>query len=174
MTSRPTVDHARTAIRWTATGASHDPDPRRAGLEAASQALTGDDARPLVVFASGAYDLKQLLAGVADVVGDVPVIGCSTAGEISTDGPGTAGVVTMALGGPGFSVATAAASADVGGLRQASAEVAASVARLDSRPYKVLLLLSDGLGGTNKKWYGAPMASWELRYRSWAGAPATI
>src|SRR5579859_3161536 len=146
MATLPALDRARTTTQWVATGASHDLDPRRAGADAASQALSGDDAKLLVVFCSDAYDLKQLLAGVASVAHDVPVIGCSTAGEIAASGPGTAGVVIMALGGPGFSVATAAASADAQGLRQASADVAASVARLDSRPHKVLLLLSDGLG----------------------------
>jgi hypothetical protein len=111
----------------------------------------GDDPKLLVVFSSDAYDLKQLLAGVAGVAGNVPVIGCSTAGEIAASGPGTASVVIMALGGAGFSVATASASADAQGLREAGAEVAASVARLDPRPYKVLLLLSDGLGGDQQE-----------------------
>jgi hypothetical protein len=95
--------------------------------------------------------LKELLGGVAGIARDVPVIGCSTAGEIAASGPGTASVVIMALGGPGFSVATAEANADTQGLRQAGADVAASVDRLDPRPYKVLLLLSDGLGGDQQE-----------------------
>ncbi|MEY2431041.1 MAG: hypothetical protein QOC92_766, partial [Acidimicrobiaceae bacterium] len=147
----PALDRARTATQWAATGASQDPDPRRAGAQAATQALTGDDPKLLIVFSSDAYDLKLLLAGVAGIAHDVPVIGCSTAGEIAAAGPGTAGVVIMALGGQGFSVATASASADTQGLREAGAEVAASVARLDSRPYKVMLLLSDGLGGDQQE-----------------------
>jgi hypothetical protein len=151
MASIPALARTRTDTQWLASGESHHPDPRQAGVEAATQALTGDDAKLLVVFASDAYDLTQLLGGVAGVARDVPVIGCSTAGEITAAGPGTSGVVIMALGGPGFSVATAAASADVNGLRQAGADVAASVARLDPRPYKVLLLLSDGLGGDQQE-----------------------
>ncbi|HEV3227127.1 MAG TPA: FIST N-terminal domain-containing protein [Acidimicrobiales bacterium] len=113
--------------------------------------MTGDDPKLLVVFASDIYELTRLLDGVADVAGDVPVIGCSTAGEIAAAGPGTSGVVVMALGGAGFSVATAAADADAHGLRQAGADVAASVARLDDRPHKVMLLLSDGLGGDQQE-----------------------
>ena len=95
----------------------------------------------------------MLLEGVASVVRwpDVPVIGCTTAGEIVAAGPGTAGVVIMALGGKGFSVATAAAHGDAEGLRQASAEVARSFSHLPDRPYKVLLLLSDGLGGDQQE-----------------------
>jgi hypothetical protein len=57
----------------------------------------------------------------------------------------------MALGGSGFSVATAAASCEAEGLRQASATVAESFSRLDPRPYNVLLLLSDGLGGDQQE-----------------------
>ncbi|MDQ1401958.1 MAG: hypothetical protein QOG03_274, partial [Actinomycetota bacterium] len=149
MTSTPTL--ARTATQWAATGTSHNPDARRAGAEAATDALSGADPKLLVVFSSDAYDLKQLLAGVAEVAHDVPVIGCSTSGEIAAAGPGTASVVIMALGGAGFSVVTAAADTDAQGLRQAGAEVAATVARLEARPYKVMLLLTDGLGGDQQE-----------------------
>lgn len=141
----------RTRVQWTATGFSTQPDARRAGSEAATGALAGADPKLLVVYSSDAYDLAALLAGVAEVAGDVPVIGCSTAGEIAAAGPSTASVVIMAFGGPGFSIATAASSAAERGLRQASADVADSVARLDPRPYKVLLLLSDGLGGDQQE-----------------------
>ena len=113
--------------------------------------MSGPDPKLMVVFASDSYDLSLLLAGVGSVDPDVPVIGCSTAGEIAAAGPGTSGVVVMALGGPGFSVVTAAASATGRGLREASSEVAASVARLEPRPHQVLLLLSDGLGGDQRE-----------------------
>jgi len=96
----------------------------------------------------------------------VPMVGCSTAGEISAAGPGDAGVVVTALGGPGFAVATAAADAGGGRLREAGAEVAAALDAVDThgaadragaanadggdsphRPHRVLLLLTDGLAG---------------------------
>jgi hypothetical protein len=141
---------ARVKTQWTATGSSSNPDSHSAGVEAASAALSGDEAKLLVVFSSEAYDLPQLLAGIHEVAGEVPVIGCTTAGEIAAAGPGSAGVVAMAVGGPGFDVRTASASADVG-LREASAEVAMSAARLESSPHKVLLVLSDGLGGDQQE-----------------------
>ncbi len=133
------------------TGRSSRPDARQAGVGAAAGALVGEDPKLLVVLASDAYDLGALLGGVAGVAQETPVVGCSTAGVIATGGPGSDGVVVMALGGPGFSVATAAAGADAGGLRGASADVAASVADLGPCPYKVLLLLSDGLGGDQQE-----------------------
>ena len=151
MDSSLSLADSQTATQWIFTGTSDDPDARSAGAIAAAQALAGDDAKLLVVFAAASYNQSALLAGVASVVPDVPVIGCSTAGEIVASGPGSGGVVVMALGGSGFSVATAAASGEPNGLRQASATVAESFSRLDPRPYKVLLLLSDGLGGDQQE-----------------------
>ncbi|MGQ0521330.1 MAG: FIST signal transduction protein [Actinomycetota bacterium] len=113
--------------------------------------MTGADPRLLVVFCAETYDVKELLAGIAGVAGGVPVIGCSTAGEISGGGPGDAGVVAMALGGPGFTVATAAARADGGRLREASAEAARCVDRLGPAGHRVLLLLTDGLAGDQQE-----------------------
>ena len=93
---------ARAKTQWTATGSSTNPDAHSAGVEVASAALSGDDAKLLVVFSSEAYDLPQLLAGINEVAGDVPVIGCTTAGEIAAAGPGSASVVAMAIGGAGL------------------------------------------------------------------------
>jgi hypothetical protein len=120
---------------------------------AAAAALDGHgDPKLLIVFCCEAYDLAELVEGVRDVAGDTPLVGCSTAGEISTTGPGDAGVVVTALGGPGFEVATAAADASDGRLRQAGAEVAACLGQLPGpgaadKPHRVLLLLTDGLAG---------------------------
>jgi len=66
--------------------------------------MSGDDPKLFVVFSSASYDQTALLDGVAGVAGKVPVIGCTTAGEIVAAGPSTAGVVIMALGGKGFVV----------------------------------------------------------------------
>lgn len=141
----------RTTTQWASTGASNVTDAWSAGASATSDAITGDDPKLLIVFASDTYDLKALLRGAGSVAPDVPIIGCSTAGEIAAAGPGTTSVVVMALGGSGFSVATAAAGATASGLREASAEVAACVERLEPRTHKVLLLLSDGLGGDQQE-----------------------
>ena len=138
--------------RWMAVGHSADLEARKAGAAAVGDALIGEDPRLLVVFCGHEYDLPELLAGIGDVAGgDVPVIGCSTAGEISASGPGDAGVVVMALGGSGFTVATAAARAEEGRLREASAEVAACVEQLGGAEHRVLLLLTDGLGGDQQE-----------------------
>ncbi|HZQ78652.1 MAG TPA: FIST N-terminal domain-containing protein [Acidimicrobiia bacterium] len=136
--------------RWLAVGQAAGPDGRAAGRAAAAGALAGPDPKLVVVFCSDRYDLAELSAGVAEAAGaDVPLIGCSTAGEIATTGPGDAGVVVTALGGPGFAVATAAADAGGGRLREAGAEAAACLTEVErsGKEHRVLLLLTDGLAG---------------------------
>jgi hypothetical protein len=137
--------------RWVGIGHSAEADGRQAGMDAADAALRGAEPKLLVVFCSDNYDLEVLLAGIRERAGTTPLIGCSTAGEIATGGPGDAGVVVMALGGPGFSVSTAAAGCAARGLRAAGAEAAACLAEIEERPYRVLLLLTDGLAGDQQE-----------------------
>src|SRR6266851_1850339 len=132
--------------RWMRVGRSAARDARAAG-----QALEQDKASLVVVFCSDAYDLELLIRTISDRSGGAPLIGCSTAGEIGASGPGDASVVVTALGGEGFSIATALATGASGRLRLASAEVAASVSRVADRPHKVLMLLSDGLSGDQQE-----------------------
>ncbi|HEX2699114.1 MAG TPA: FIST N-terminal domain-containing protein [Acidimicrobiales bacterium] len=137
--------------RWLGVGRSDDDDSRSAGANAAREAMQGDDARLVIVFTSDRYDLGALLGGIADVAPGVPLVGCSTAGEISASGPGDAGVVAMVLGGPGFTVATAAARAEGTSLRDASAAAAACVEKTAPSSHRVLLLLADGLAGDQQE-----------------------
>ncbi len=132
-----------------ACGHSADPHPFAAGAKAAVEATRGRrDAKLLIVFCSAAYDLDQLLAGIASEAPGTPLIGCSTAGEIATAGPSDASVVIVAIGGPGFSVATGAGTDSTGALRQATTSaVEACMESLERRAHSVLLLLTDGLGG---------------------------
>jgi hypothetical protein len=137
--------------RWFAVGQSDDRDARTAGDAAAAAALQGDDAQLLVVFCSHTLDLEVLLDAINRRSGGVALIGCSTAGEIATSGPGDAGVVVTALGGPGFSASTASACIAGGDLRAAGAEVAGCVAACPERSGRVLLLLTDGLAGDQQE-----------------------
>jgi hypothetical protein len=132
-------------------GRSAARDARAAGEEAATGALEQGQASLTVVFSSDAYDLDQLVRTISERSGGAPLIGCSTAGEIGSSGPGDASVVVTAIGGEGLSIATALATGASGQLRLASAEVAASVSRVAERPHKVLMLLSDGLSGDQQE-----------------------
>jgi hypothetical protein len=136
--------------RWFAIGQADlgEPNP---GLVAADGALASDDAKLLIVFCSAARDLAAVVEQIRDRAGDVPLIGCSTAGEIATTGPSEASVVVAAFGGSGFSVATAVAEGASEDLRAAGAKVAGCLAEVHDRPYRVLLLLTDGLAGDQQE-----------------------
>jgi hypothetical protein len=137
--------------RWLAVGQSSNRHSGPAGDAAAAAALVAEDARLMVVFCSHSYDLDELLSAINRRSGGVPLIGCSTAGEIATDGPGDAGVVVTALGGPGFAVTTAAAVNASENLRAAGADVAQCVSGLNGHPHRALLLLTDGLAGDQQE-----------------------
>jgi len=135
------------ATRWMAVGHSMVSDSYEAGTQATRAALEGDDPRLLLVFAGVDHDPRRLAEGIAAAAPGVPVIGCSTHGEISRDGHHDGTVVVTALGGPGFSVATASAAEMTGHQREAGAEVARCVAEVTDREHRVLVLLTDGLSG---------------------------
>jgi hypothetical protein len=138
------------ADRWFGVGSCAG-DQERAGARAVDDALIHDDPKLLLVFCSQAHDLRQLLRQIRERAADVPLIGCTTAGEIATAGPSDASVVVAALGGSGFAVRTAVASEASGNLREAGARVARSLPDRADLPHKVVLLLSDGLAGDQQE-----------------------
>ncbi|MGH2730672.1 MAG: FIST signal transduction protein [Actinomycetota bacterium] len=151
MEARPEIQDSGVAKRWLGVGRCNDRESRSAGSTAARQAIQGPDPKLLVVFCSDMYDFEALLAGINESSGGVPLIGCSTAGEIATEGPSDASVVVTALGGSGFSVRTSAAEQVSTRLREAGAEVASTTAAIEDRPHNVLLMLTDGLAGDQQE-----------------------
>jgi hypothetical protein len=129
--------------RWFGVGQSTAADPAVAGARAARDALRDRPAGLLVVFASPSHSVPEMAEAVhAEAGGDVPLIGCSTSGEFSPSGRG-AGVVVLALGGPGFAVSVRAVAEGQTGLREAGASVASGLDEID-REHRVLFLLADG------------------------------
>ena len=143
----------RAPRRPTAAGLASADQPRASrSTTAVRAAIAGRRPSVVIVFASSELDLAAIIGEVRSaVMADVPVVGCTTAGEMSTAGPSVGGVVVVALGGPDFSVVTAVAENVDAGLREAGAKVAATVSRLEPRPYQVLLLLTDGLAGDQQE-----------------------
>jgi hypothetical protein len=137
-----------TPRRWMSVGSSAAADSRHAGVEAAAGAMRSGDARLLVVFCSARHDPEAVLAGIDQTAPGVPLIGCSSGTELTSERPSRGGVVVTAFGGPGFSVRTAAATGAAGQPRQAGVEVARDSDQADGRPddgsSQVLLLLTDG------------------------------
>lgn len=76
-------------------------DPHKAGALACQSAVNGlanEKANFLLVFASVAFDQEKMLAGVRSVEKEALLLGCSTAGEITTSGPlSSSSVVVMAI-----------------------------------------------------------------------------
>jgi hypothetical protein len=144
------------STRWVRVGHSTDPSAHAAGRAATRAALDGPPGQPprlLVVFASFEYDLTALIAGVSGVAADaggVPVIGCSTAGEI---GPGPAvgtGVVVLGLGG-GFEVRTACATGLGEDPRRVGEEVGSALLPLPSTGHRAAIVLADALAGDQQE-----------------------
>lgn len=140
------------AHRWFQVGVSDVKDSYEAGTSAAASALGNrTDTKLLVVFSAEGHDLDQLLAGINDRSGGVPLIGCSTAGEIAAHGPDDASVVVTALGGAGFTVSTGVAKQIEGNLREAGAAAASCMPDDPGSPHRVLMLLTDGLSGDQQE-----------------------
>jgi hypothetical protein len=140
------------ATKWFGVGRSSEDDPSRAAREALGGAIRGENAKLLIVFCSDRYALAELVSTISRSSGGVPLIGCSTAGEIATSGPGDSGLVIVALGGEGLSVSTAAATNASERLRDAGAEAAGALNHIcEEQPHKVLMLLTDGLAGDQQE-----------------------
>jgi hypothetical protein len=139
--------------RWFAVGSAHGLDAE-AGARAVDDALPkvpSDDAKLLIVFCSPSHDLPALLAAIRRRAPAVPLVGCTTAGEIATAGPSEASVVVAALGGTGFAVDTAVATEASRDLRSAGAQVSRCLPVQAELPHKVLIVLSDGLAGDQQE-----------------------
>jgi len=83
-------------------GIAKGDDPCAAGREAARQAIADIRSLPLsavIVFASASYQLDAMLSGIQSVVGDAPVFGASSAGEICNR-TASGSVTVMALASP--------------------------------------------------------------------------
>lgn len=139
------------ATRWVGVGVSGDRDAARAGHEAVAAAVQGDDPQLLLVFASDGLDLGALASGLAAAAPGVPMIGCSTAGELSDVGAGDTGVVVTAFGGGDFTIETAVARDAARSLHDAGAAAATAGRAVADAPHRVLLLLSDGLSGDQEE-----------------------
>lgn len=148
--SMPLAGNLEPVRRWVGVGQADGADgTARRALE---DAVAGRDPALLILFVSSHLDLPGVLADIrAGTPPSVPVVGCTTSGEIATSGPTDGGLVVVALGGPDFSVASALATNASARLRDAGAEVALAARAIDDRPYQVLLLLTDGLAGDQQE-----------------------
>ena len=134
-----------TGRRWMGSGRSALHDSRGAAVEAVRDAIRGDEPKLLFVFAAITRDVAEVVAGIREAAPGVPVVGCTTHGELGPGGPVDGSVTVAAIGGPGFTVSSAVAEQVAGRQREAGAEVASCATDLLDQPYRVLVLLTDGM-----------------------------
>ena len=139
------VDKVADRPRWMGVGRSAERDSRTAAATAARAAIVNPDTKLVLVFAAITHDPAAVLEGIREVAGDVPVLGCTTHGEIGPGGPRDGSVTVAAIGGTGFTVTSAVAQQVSGRQREAGVEVARAVNRTERRPYRALLMLTDGM-----------------------------
>lgn len=137
--------HAHTANRWMAVGYSSARETSEAATDAVSQALD-NDAKLLMVFSCNGHDPELLLETINHTSDGVPLVGCSTGGEMSANGAGDGGVVVVALGGDGFEVETNVGR-DFDRNPRAAGAAAAAGAEATGHESSALLLLADGRSG---------------------------
>ncbi len=146
-------------------GTSGHRDETRVAEQLASQ--VGDSAAVLVlVFASPHYDTDRLAAALARAFGAVPVVGCTTAGEIGPNGFASGSVVAMSFACAGLRVGVAlttdlGASALSGGREATLGALGALGISPDSaRPDRhVAMTLVDGRSGQEELFIAGAAAS---------------
>lgn len=143
------VDGGASGARWFGAGASDDRDPAAAAEAATTAAMRGTDPQLVLVFASTQYCTDVVVETISALTPGVPMIGCTTAGEISTGRAGGLGISIGILGG-GFSVATTLAENAAADLFAAGASAASAVKELEPTPHQVLMMLTDGLAGNQQ------------------------
>lgn len=138
----------------TGIGRSDKEESFEAGREAALDAVNEISGEPeiLFVFAAREYDCNELLKGVYSVSGTIPMIGGTTAGELSTKGFSTNTVVVLALNSDSLEFTTGI------GVKMSEDELQCGKTLVDDLLKKQtledalsLLVFPDGLGGDGCK-----------------------
>ena len=132
------------AIGWSTLG-----DAEKAGIEAAEAARNGfPDRVPAlaIVFGSSWFEQPPLLAGIRSVLGEMPLVGESTAGEISPEGPRSHSCVVMLLGAPSMACSLGAGESVDRSPREAGQQAAyAALHDFKATTRAGMLLFGDGL-----------------------------
>jgi len=142
-----------------ASGQSLEARTEVAAGEAARQALatlSGHKVLAAIVFASPKHKLGKALATIEGLVEGAPVIGCTTAGELTERGVLRDGIAVLLLAGDGLAIGAHAIGAKTEPDRvatQLSAGYAEAQRQATSRglPASTTVILVDGLAGTGDR-----------------------
>lgn len=132
-------------------GISEGEDSYTVGANACQDALTkldADKADLAIVFASSKYDQEKMLSGVRSVSKNALLVGSSTAGEITTDGPANKpSVAVMLMNAPEIKFYAAVGENIAADARAAGKKAAGEVKKLAGAELKAFMMLPDVLVG---------------------------
>lgn len=132
-------------------GLADGDDSYAVGANACQNALSklpDERADVVIVFASVKYDQTKMLAGVQSVSKEVLLVGASTAGEITTEGPaGRRSVAVLAIASPDIKFYGAVGENITENPREAGKQVASLVKTQSVDPLKAFMMFPDVLVG---------------------------
>ncbi len=128
-------------------GKSNNPDALKAGAEACEEALSqiGSKADLIVVFSTVAYDQKKMLEGVKSISEKIPLVGCSSSGEITREGPVSKHVAVMALSSDTIDFTVGVGKETNKDSHKAGAMAAREVKKKTKEEISLFTMLLDGL-----------------------------
>ena len=135
---------------WVGVGRSTTSDSYQAGRDAAAQALARmglSTAHLGLVFASARFDHAALLKGVRSVIQEAALLGCSTAGEITSDGPSKRSAVVVTIQSTAMTATTGIGRRLSATPRQAGEAAAWAATRGKAQNPRVFLMFPDGISG---------------------------
>jgi hypothetical protein len=131
-------------------GISENPDAFLAGKEAAYQACQKareDFLNPLLIFGSSKFNQQDLLRGIKSVCQDASILGCSTAGEITSLGVSKNSVVVMGFKAGSLRFSTGLGCGLSQNARAAGQKCASEAIKAKLLNRHVFVMLPDGLSG---------------------------
>ena len=131
-------------------GTSESANSYQAGKEAARgacQKAQRDFLDLFLVFASAKFDQRNLLRGIKSVCPDATIIGCSTAGEITTQGPAKNSVAVMGLKSGVLRFSTGLGRGLSQDARSAGQKCAQEALKAKLQKRHAFIMLPDGLSG---------------------------
>jgi hypothetical protein len=136
----------------SSVGVGYGEDSFLAGVSACQDAAGtlegGVKPNAIIVFASSKYNQEELIKGVRSVSGNALLVGSSTAGEISTEGPiGKPSVVVMALASDDVKFFAASGSSVSENAHEAGKSAAQKVKEQAGDALKAFIMLPDVLKG---------------------------
>ena len=136
---------------FAGVGSSTRPDNSfDAGQNAAAQAIRGMAGHApagCIVLASGIYDQEAMIKGVTSVAGDIPLVGCTTSGEITTDGPQTKSVAVLLMAGDEVSFSSYAIENISRDMRESGRAFGRRAQGGEKGKGELLFIFSDALSG---------------------------